>query len=139
MRKKRNVINLEDAQNQARNRLKNFRQNVEHSTQEEFSAPLGFKQPAYQAAERGVNAITFKLMVALMNEYSISIDWLISGEGPMYLDERANRSKSDRELELEQRIRLLETERDKFKEMWKNSEGHIESYKNLLMEALRKG
>ncbi|MEO0582993.1 MAG: helix-turn-helix transcriptional regulator [Bacteroidota bacterium] len=129
---------VQDAQDEAGKRLKKFRTEVTKKTQIEFATPLDYKQPAYQSVEKGVNSITFKLLYGLIKAYGLNINWLITGEGPMFITDSTNPSEKMSHNDLEQLLQLVEVERDKYKEMWENAEDHIENYKSLLMEALRK-
>jgi len=128
---------LQDAQDQVGKRLKKFRTEVHDRTQFEFSSSLEYKQPAYQAIEKGGNSVTFKMIVALVNKYGLSIDWLLTGEGAMYLNDKSPANQEDMQSVSKSDLKIVETERDQYKKLWENAEDHIESYKSLLMEALR--
>ena len=52
-------------------------------TQAEMAASLGFKQSYISNIEKGRNEVTSNIIIALYKLYSISPDWLITGEGEM--------------------------------------------------------
>jgi len=54
-----------------------------HLTQAEMAASLGFKQSYISNIEKGRNEVTSNIIIALYKLYSISPDWLITGEGEM--------------------------------------------------------
>jgi len=52
-------------------------------TQAQMAASLGFKQSYISNIEKGRNEVTSNIIIALYKLYSISPDWLITGEGEM--------------------------------------------------------
>lgn len=69
-------------------RLKEFRAYLKRS-QTDFAAAIGMKQRTYASYETGGNKIPFALLVALVDEYKLNVNWLISGFGPMQVDPRS--------------------------------------------------
>lgn len=70
-----------------------------------IAALLGVTPSAYCKNERGVYLPSLNSLIRLVENYNISIDWLLFNKGPMYYEE-----KRKKELELETTIDNLKTE-----------------------------
>lgn len=64
-------------------RLTKIRNNA-RLTQSEFSKKIGVKQSYYSELERGKREITTKVIEALIKNFNVSSDWLLSNTGEMY-------------------------------------------------------
>ena len=51
-------------------------------TQEEFAAELGVSQSQLSKYERGVAAPPADVLFSVKKRFRVSIDWLLTGEGP---------------------------------------------------------
>lgn len=54
-------------------------------TLERFGEPLGVKKGALSSIENGRNALTEQLAKAICREYNVSYEYLMSGEGEMFI------------------------------------------------------
>ena len=60
-------------------------------SQKEFGALLGLSQSSYAKYEKGANAVPDHVKVKLV-EFGIDMNWLLTGEGPMFQDPNARAS-----------------------------------------------
>ena len=65
-------------------RVKEVRKALGH-TLERFGEPLGVKKGALSSIENGRNALTEQLAKAICREYNVSYEYLMSGEGEMFI------------------------------------------------------
>ena len=87
-------------------RLKEIRTHLK-MTQAQFGKKLDLKASAVAKYENGVNLPKGKILQALVSHYNVSLDYLVTGKGNLFMDDediqQLNRSKSipegDRELE----------------------------------------
>ena len=64
-------------------RLKKIREKLGF-TQNEMAEMVGLKQPGYADKERNISNLSFKTIEILVNQFHVSIDWLLTGEGTMF-------------------------------------------------------
>ena len=64
-------------------RLRQIRQKI-GLTQAEFSLKFGIPQSTYAKYEKSTRSIPYELMISL-SQIGINLNWLLTGEGPMYL------------------------------------------------------
>jgi len=70
-------------------------------TQERMGQRLGYSQSTYQRYESGKNKLPLDLVNGLKAEFSVNPDWLVSGEGEMFIRESAPpTSHEETDLEL---------------------------------------
>lgn len=74
------------------NRLKQLRKTL-NMNQREFSNKLGISQTSYSMIESGVNSLSNKHIKLICATFSVSENWIRTGEGNMFLS-----SPYDREL-----------------------------------------
>lgn len=68
---------------QVASRLREFRKR--HGLkQDDYAVMAGLKRAAISRMETGGSKPSFELLFTLRQKYDLSIDWLISGEGPMH-------------------------------------------------------
>ena len=72
-------------------RLKKTRQSLGY-TQEEFSKILNISKPTIVRYEGGGRDPDAGLLSILINKFRVNINWLLTGEGEMYLPGKENRS-----------------------------------------------
>lgn len=61
-----------------------------------LSKLLGISQPALKKIEDNLNAPSFKLLFEILSNFKdISADWLMTGEGPMYVENTTEKAKID--------------------------------------------
>jgi transcriptional regulator with XRE-family HTH domain len=73
----------EEALKQIAFRLREFRKR--HGLkQDDYAVMAGLKRAAISRMETGGSKPSFGLLYRLRRKYDLSIDWLISGEGPMH-------------------------------------------------------
>ncbi|MBF0487863.1 MAG: helix-turn-helix transcriptional regulator [Nitrospirae bacterium] len=60
-------------------------------SQQAFSAQLGFSQSNIAEIEKGVKEPSRNIMKALISHYKININWLLTGTGSMYKEDRPPR------------------------------------------------
>ena len=65
--------------------------------QTEFSKALGFKQSHISAVESEKKEVSVKIIYALVNKFKVSANWLLSGEGDMFLTHHDRVEYSDQE------------------------------------------
>ena len=73
-------------------RLKEVRKSLNYS-QIEFSEQLGLHQGSYSDIENGKSNATKMFLLLLQYRYSINPDWLLTGEGSMFISENADKKK----------------------------------------------
>lgn len=81
-------------------RLKHFR-NSQKITISELSAKTGLSKGMISETETGKNKPSPNLMLALLNIYGLNLNWLLTGEGDMFVQEtegRPNETKNYGEL-----------------------------------------
>lgn len=91
-------------------RLKLIRKAL-HMTQDEFSTILQVSKPTISRYETGDRCPDAEFLQILLNQYSVNVNWLLGGEGPMFLDEDSdNRPVSSLENyeEIKELLELLE-------------------------------
>lgn len=66
-----------------------LKQLLEHFrfTQQKFADQTGYKQGHISQIVKGKRAIAQNLLNIIANKYNVSIDWLLKGEGPMFMSE----------------------------------------------------
>ena len=67
-------------------RLKKIR-NEFRLNQKEFAEKLRFNQSYYSELERAKKAMTIQALKALIERFNVSADWMLTGQGPMLLNE----------------------------------------------------
>lgn len=67
------------------NRVKQVRITL-NLNQSEFSSSLGVDQAYVSQLENGKASIRSKMILALSKKYKISIDWLLTGAGTMFIN-----------------------------------------------------
>ena len=83
---------------QMNKRLRRLRKELKLS-QQEFSASLGMKQGGYSHIESGENSLTDKNITLICLRYSVSEQWLRTGEGEMFTLDNGLTEKERRLLE----------------------------------------
>jgi transcriptional regulator with XRE-family HTH domain len=74
---------------QMASRLREFRKR--HGLkQDDYAVMAGLKRAAISRMETGGSKPSFGLLYNLRQKYNLSIDWLISGEGPMHRSKTQN-------------------------------------------------
>ena len=71
-------------------RLKQVRELLGYKKQTDFALSLDIPFRTYQTYEQGQTKIPHTFLSALSSKYNISIDWLLSGEGSVYITEKQN-------------------------------------------------
>lgn len=64
-------------------RIKYFRKEVLHFSQEEFGARLGVTKVAISLIENGTRNVTDQMRMSICREYGVREEWLLNGTGPM--------------------------------------------------------
>ncbi len=67
------------------NRVKIIRQSL-NLTLEKFGAKLGVQKSAINKIEKGDNKLTEQMSKLICREFNVNYDWLIHGEGEMFLE-----------------------------------------------------
>ena len=123
-------------------RLRELRKSLKLS-QLEFSASLNVTQSAISQIEKNIISPSFDILTKISNTYFINLNWLITGEGSMFLSDQKNEnlnksssleSKEVSELQkkisdLEKEIKAIEFLNNKFEK--KNKELSDELIKRL--------
>lgn len=86
MSKGKDVREKELTQNIAE-RIKQIREKLGYS-QREFAKLLGIESGSYVGYEYGRRRPPFILLDAISKQFNVNLNWLISGEGPMFLNEQ---------------------------------------------------
>ena len=68
-------------------RLKTLRKNYLKLTQAELADILGIVSSFISDVELGKNTITTKIILGLQKKFSVSIDWLLTGKGDIFIPE----------------------------------------------------
>ena len=82
---------------------------VKDLTLEKFGEQLGVTKTTISRIEKGVNNLTDQMAKGICREYNVNEDWLLNGEGAMFIEQT-------RDEEIEDFVgRLLSNEEDNFK------------------------
>ena len=82
---------------------------VKDLTLEKFGEQLGVTKTTISRIEKGVNNLTDQMAKGICREYNVNEDWLLNGEGDMFIEQT-------RDEEIEDFVgRLLSNEEDSFK------------------------
>ena len=82
---------------------------VKDLTLEKFGEQLGVTKTTISRIEKGVNNLTDQMVKGICREYNVNEDWLLNGEGAMFIEQT-------RDEEIEDFVgRLLSNEEDNFK------------------------
>ena len=76
------------------NRLKKIRKALGFN-QTEFAKYLGITQTAYSMIENGINPLADKYVKVICATFNVSEDWLVHGEGEMFLASPYEKEFSD--------------------------------------------
>ncbi len=83
-------------------RLKKIRENL-GITQEQLANKLGIKKQSISKAEKNINRLSNESLCHLLSDFNIDINYLLSGEGEMFIsnkilpDELASATKSEQD------------------------------------------
>ncbi len=83
-----------------KDRLKEVRKKLELN-QTKFADSIGFKQSNYSRYESGVHEAPISLIENMRNRYNINPDWVITGNGPMFLEKASTEPKPKVELNVD--------------------------------------
>ncbi len=97
-------------------RIRYLRKTILSKTQKEFGSALGLKPNSVSDIESGKNKPTEQTIKAICREFSVSENWLRTGEGDPFCP-------MDRQMEIAQLTNQLLTEAD-------------DSFKNIIISAL---
>ena len=75
-------------------RLKEIR-NSQGLSQKDFGLIMGIAQTSYANYESGRSSIPASLLESLAEKLNINLNWLITGEGPMYLDNHKEKRQDE--------------------------------------------
>ena len=97
-------------------RLKQIRNSLSY-TQGRMAAFLGISRDSYAKKENGEIYPGYGVMNKLAEDYNISMDWLLSGRGPMHFDDKKEAPEEEKvELEdAEDSITLSPEQRELFR------------------------
>lgn len=105
-------------------------------TQSEFGEQLGKKLRAIQYYEANDSNITLDIILLLQEKFNINSDWLINGNGSMFLEEKKDDSKyqwliTTLDKLSDDDIKKVEQEAQKILEEQYNKEMNINHSKNV--------
>ena len=75
-------------------------------SQTEFANELGLKQRAVSHWERGNAEPSLKIIQLIRQKWSVSLDWLLIGEGPMYLDDSSYQQEEKNKQDIGESIKI---------------------------------
>ena len=80
-------------------RFQKFREAIGF-TQQQLAQFLGYKQPiTISRWETGIRLPDFEVLSVLANKFRLNVTWLLTGEGPMFLEEQRGEDELDLFLE----------------------------------------
>lgn len=85
------------------NRLKEIRKSL-GLNQSDFCKPLNISRSHLAGIESGIKNLTDRLINDIVTEYNVNKDWLVNGEGDMFLDPLVD---FQLEPEIEEFVRLF--------------------------------
>jgi transcriptional regulator with XRE-family HTH domain len=88
-------------------RLKKLRKHV-NCDMKQMASRLGIVKNTYYKNENGVNLPSLTTLKRLVDDFDLSMDWLLFGRGPMFYKEKAQKEK-----ELEHTVKELNTQLDR--------------------------
>ncbi len=105
-------------------------------TQSEFGEQLGKKLRAIQYYEANDSNITLDIILLLQEKFNINSDWLINGNGSMFLEEKKDDSKyqwliTTLDKLSDDDIKKVEQEAQKILEKQNNKEMIVNHSKNI--------
>lgn len=101
-------------------------------TQEDMAGRIGVSPGGYKKYEIGQRLLSMSVQFRLVKEFDISLDWLLLGRGPMYIDDKQPNQ------ELQQQVEQLNTQ---LNDMQQQAKQDRESYPKemwQLMEAMNR-
>ena len=90
-------------------RVKELRKSLNY-TLDKFGGKLGVQKSAISKIEKGENNLTDQMLLSICREFSVSEEWLRTGEGEMFVS--LNRTQQIAQLTAD----LFKGEKDSFKE-----------------------
>lgn len=90
-------------------RVKELRKSLNY-TLDKFGGKLGVQKSAISKIEKGENNLTDQMLLSICREFSVSEEWLRTGEGEMFVS--LNRTQQIAQLTTD----LFKGEKDSFKE-----------------------
>lgn len=78
---------MENSKNIIGKRIRQVRNNI-RLKQDQFANQIGCGRSNISQIENGLFYPTAKLMIALKSKFNVSLDWLFSGEGSMFLEDK---------------------------------------------------
>ena len=80
-------------------RIKEVREKLGFSRQDEFAETIGISFRTYQTYEQGqVKVIPHTFIEKLNKQYNVSFEWLLTGNGLMFEDKAGNKDNFKQEL-----------------------------------------
>ena len=86
-------------------RLLDIRKNFKPNSASAFAKDLGISQTTYSNYENGSRSIPDAVYVKLQNEYNVNLNWLICGNGEMFLLS----NKTEKQIKTEKKLKELKT------------------------------
>ncbi len=95
-------------------RLKYLREFVLEMSQAEFSDKLGIKRNSLSNYERGIREMNYELLMKLKNIFGVNINWLLTGEGKMFIQEKDKKEEKEKDYK-KMIIEIINNEMDENK------------------------
>lgn len=96
-------------------------------TQKDFAKKAGISRTAYSNIELNIQSPSFSILINLQNQYNISVDWILTGNGNMFLDSKSKtvgtvfpKIKDEYSEMISTLFSLPEKLRDQILELWKH-------------------
>lgn len=97
------------------NRIKEVREKLGFSRQDEFAKAIDISFRTYQTYEQGqVKVIPHTFIEKLNKQYNVSFEWLLTGNGSMFQSERENTNNKSFQEELINNIQKLSAKRQEY-------------------------
>lgn len=97
------------------NRIKEVREKLGFSRQDEFAKAIDISFRTYQTYEQGqVKVIPHTFIEKLNKQYNVSFEWLLTGNGSMFERERENTNNKSFEEELLKDIKKLSSKKQEY-------------------------
>lgn len=103
-------------------RLKELRKGHLKLTQKEFADRIGINRSHLACMENGSRVVVPRTVISICREFNVNEEWLVNGEGDVFIDEVANLKVKEEIKQLAKMyLSLSETQRLAFTNMMKEA------------------
>ena len=75
-------------------RIKEVRKKLKYNSRDDFATNMGIPFSTLRSYEQGKSSIPHTFLIKLNEQYSVSIDWLLTGKGEMFINSEPKNSEA---------------------------------------------